>query len=310
VHDHAPHHHAPAADASAGQGEPALAEGEHAHFASGGPIPAVGGDFHDPPKSASELAFDGESTPAKAKQGGGGDIHIITAGGLRHLRHAGKAGRRAAKELYDNSNAYIVLKPGQHVPKGWNAKGTVLYPSYADFAAVAHGGGLPKGIEAVVYDNEHWQQTPPNEKANPAKYARMFEELAHSLGLVFIAAPTRKFFKGDARYADIIDVQLQDREIHTGSYERALRHDAKLAHHLNPDIKVVGQITSNRNHLDPDHSGNIGDGIHKAEHDVLHDAPYVDGFWGYVYQQNHESVHAGTTILKDLAHEKEKGRKF
>src|SRR5262249_40680719 len=138
-----------------------------------------------------------------------------------------------------------------------------------EFEAAHKAGRIPKGIDAVVYDNEHWAQTPHYEKTDAKRYARLFGELAHSLGMVYIAAPTRKWFAADARYADIIDVQLQSREVHTGSYERALRHDAKLAHRLNPDIKVVTQISSNKNHLDPDHSGNIGDGIHKAERDIV-----------------------------------------
>lgn len=307
MHDRSPDHahpqHAPSIENAA-----VASEGSHDSFAGGGHIPAVGGGFHDPPASASDRAFGHHDTQHHAPDTG--EIHIITEGGLRHLRHAGPAGRHAAKVLYDNPHAYVVLKPGQHMPHGWKGHATLLYPSYTAFAAAMHAGQIGSEISAVVYDNEHWQQTPLYEKQDPAKYARMFEELAHSHGLKFIAAPTTKFFKGDAKYADIIDVQLQDREIHTGSYEAALRHYAKLAHHENPDIKVVGQITSNRNHLDPDHSGNIGDGIHKAERDVVKNAPYVDGFWGYVYQQNHESVHAGTTILKDLADKKEKGTKI
>ena len=309
MHDHAPAHAHVAAEHVAGEHGAAETEGGASHFATSGAIPAVGGAHKDPGKTASELAYDSQAGASKAHSDHG-DIHIITEAGLRHLRQSGKEGVHAAKVLYDNPNAYIVLKPGQQMPDGWKGKATLLFDSYASFAAAAHSGKIGGGISAVVYDNEHWAQTPPNEKADPAKYSRMFMELAHSMGMTFIAAPTRKFFKGDARYADIIDVQLQDREIHTGSYARALRHDAKLAHHLNPDIKVVGQITSNRNHLDPNHNGHLHDGIDKAEQDVLANAPYVDGFWGYVYQQNHESVHAGQTILKDLAKDEEKGRKF
>ena len=236
----------------------------------------------------------------------GSGIHIITRAGLRHLRHAGAKGRHAAQVLYNNPDAYIVLKEGQTMPRGWKAKATILFPSYAEFEAAHQQGRIPHGIAAVVYDNEHWAQTPRVEKTHAIHYAKRFGELAQRLGLVYIAAPTQKWFAADARFADIIDLQLQGRENHTNAYARAVKHDVKLAHHLNPNIDVVAQITSNRNHLDPDHSGNIGAGIHKAERDILENAPYLDGFWGYLYQQNKPSVRAGQKILTDLA-DKEQG---
>lgn len=255
-------------------------------------------------------AAHGEHGPHPAKASSGGEVHIITHAGLHHLREGGAEGRHAADVLYDNPNAYIVCKEGQHVPAGCKAKMAVLFPSYTEFEAAHQAGRIPRGCDAVVYDNEHWAQTPHFEKTNAVHYAKKFGELAHQLGLVYIAAPTQKWFAADARFADIIDVQLQSREVHKRSYEKTLKHDANLAHHLNKDIKVVAQISSNKNHLDPDHSGNVGDGIHKAEDEILDSAPYVDGFWGYLYQQNEKSVHAGQKILEDLAHKKEKGKKI
>ncbi|HTL31641.1 MAG TPA: hypothetical protein VL326_00875 [Kofleriaceae bacterium] len=245
--------------------------------------------------------------PNTAQKHGGGEIHIITRAGLRHLRQAGRDGRHAARVLYNNPNAFIVLKEGQQIPSGWKCKPTILFPSYAEFKAAVDGGRIPRAVEAVVYDNEHWAQTPHNEKTDAAHYAKLFGQLAHSHGWTFIAAPTRKWFAADARYADIIDVQLQSREVHKQSYLNTLKHDAKHARHLNPDIKVVAQISSNKNHLDPDHSGNIGAGIHKAESEILESEDYVDGFWGYLYQRNHKSVKAGQKILTDLADKKEHG---
>jgi hypothetical protein len=248
---------------------------------------------------------DGKKKPEGHDRGGG--IHIITRAGLRHLRHAGPHGRHAAQVLYNNPNAYIVLKEGQTMPRGWQAKATILFPSYKDFKAAHEAGRIPRFVDAVVYDNEHWQQTPPDEKTHAVHYAKLFGELAQKLHLVFIAAPTQKWFAADARFADIIDLQLQGREIHTRAYANAVKHDVRLAHHLNPGIDVVAQISSNRNHLDPDHSGNIGAGIHKAERDIIQNAPYLDGFWGYLYQRNHKSVRAGQKILTDLADKSEDG---
>jgi hypothetical protein len=243
-------------------------------------------------------------------KGDDGQIHIITDAGLRHLRQSGPAGILAAKDLFNNPHAYIVLKAGQHMPEGWKGNATMLFPSFESFHAAHKAGSLPKNLDAVVYDNEHWQQTPLKEKEHASHFAKKFGELAAQLGLTYIAAPTRKFFAADARYADIVDVQLQDREAHTGSYAKALQHDAALAKRENPDVKVVGQITSSVRHLDPTHSGRGHEGIEKAEHDVTANADEVDGFWGYVYQQNEPSIDAGTTILKDLDKKKRKGAKI
>ncbi len=245
----------------------------------------------------------------KAKKSDGNEIHIITRAGLRHLREAGREGRRAARTLYNNENAYIVCKDGQTPPKGWKCKWAILFPSYADFEAAHQQGRIPKGVDAVVYDNEHWAQTPREEKTHAIKYARKFGELAHKLGMVYIAAPTQKWFNADARFADIIDLQLQGREVHTRAYAAAIRKAVKFADKHNPDMKIIAQISSNKNHLDPDHSGNIDDGIEKAERDILENLDMIDGFWGYLYQQNGKSIRAGQRILKDLARKREKGVK-
>lgn len=304
MQDHAVHHalDAHAAHAPAEGGTTVDAEGRAKNFHAKGPLPSVGNNFAAPPPSASDRAYQDKNDD--------GQIHIITYAGLCHLRQSGPDGERAAKELFNNPDAYIVLKAGQQMPDGWKGNATMLFPSYAAFHHAVHHNQLPKNLKAVVYDNEHWEQTPPNEKHDAAHYAKKFSELAHAHGWTFIAAPTRKWFAADARYADIIDVQLQDRESHTKSYENALKHDVNLAHKLNPDIEVVGQITSSVRHLDPTHTGRGKEGIEKAEHDVIAGSEYTDGFWGYVYQQNPASIAAGQRILKDLAHEKEKGRKI
>jgi hypothetical protein len=327
MQDHAVHQALEAhAHAPAEGGTTVDADGKKKHFHAGGPLPNVGGAFKPPPPSASDRAFDDDARATASHahdhddhgkhdhepkdKPDDGQIHIITEAGLRHLRQSGPEGIRAAKELFDNPDAYIVLKAGQHMPEGWKGNATMLFPSFEAFHHAVKHDQLPKNLKAVVYDNEHWDQTPLKEKENAAHFAKKFGELCHQHGWTFIAAPTRKWFAEDARYADIIDVQLQDRESHTGSYEKALKHDVKLAHHLNPDVEVVGQITSSVRHLDPTHTGRGQEGIEKAEHDVIAGSEYTDGFWGYVYQQNPASIAAGQRILKDLAHEKEKGKKI
>jgi hypothetical protein len=193
----------------------------------------------------------------------------------------------------------------------------------------AHGHGKAAGLDAASVAHAPGKDTQPEhhahhahaagdgkrhggaseEKTHAIKYAKKFGELAHKLGMVYIAAPTQKWFNADARFADIIDLQLQGRETHTRAYAAAIRKAVNFAEKHNPDLEIIAQISSNKNHLDPDHSGNIDDGIDKAERDILENIDMIDGFWGYLYQQNGKSIRAGQRILKDLARKREKGVK-
>jgi hypothetical protein len=196
----------------------------------------------------------------------------------------------------------VVLKPGQHVPPGWSAQPTWLFSSYGAFASAARSG-LPKSLKAVVYDNEPVGHTPLREQLNPGKYSRKFERLAHRLGLVFIAAPTQQFLAGDAHYADVVDLQLQDRESHPRAYDRLLKYDVALVRRENRRARIVAEVTSNASHLCP--TTPSGDcppsAIQKGVDDIARNSRRIDGFWPWVYQQDGRSVRAGVSMLKDLA---------
>ncbi|HEY0255117.1 MAG TPA: hypothetical protein VGC41_26500, partial [Kofleriaceae bacterium] len=181
----------------------------------------------------------------KAETGDDGQVHIITFSGLCHLKDAGPAGEKAAKSLYDNPNAYLVVKNHQQledVGAHWKGNITMLFDSFREFEHRV--GSLDKRVKAVVYDNEHWDKTPIGEKQNAAHFAKRFGEVAHAHGLTFIAAPSSKFFEADAKYADIIDMQLQPREANERAYEKAIENQAAQAKKENPDVEVVAQFSS------------------------------------------------------------------
>jgi hypothetical protein len=261
-------------------------------------------DHHEPATAQDQHGHDPADAEgaADAAAAAGAQTHIITRAGLRHLMHAGKKGREAAMKLYNNPDAFVVLKEGQKMPHGFKAKATILFPSFHDFHAAHKAGRIGHDIKAVVYDNEHWPQTPAVEKNNAPHYAKLFGELCKKLHMTFVAAPTQKWFAADARYADVIDLQLQSREVNTHSYTKQVREDVNYAHAHNPGEKVVAQISSNQNHLDPSHTGNLGPGLHAAEGDILNNEKLgLSGFWGYLYQQNAPSEKAGVKMLEDLA---------
>lgn len=246
--------------------------------------------------------------------GDDGQIHIITFSGLCHLRQAGPKGQRAAKSLYDNPNAYLVVKDHKQLDEvgaGWKGNITMLFDSFEEFHhRVAH---LDKRVKAVVYDNEaKWDKTPQREKLNAAHFAKRFGEVAHAHGLEFIAAPSSKFFEADAKYADIIDMQLQPREANNAAYLHAIENRAAQAKHENPDVQVVAQFSSSVRRLDPTHEGKAHQGELAAEHGIEKASKdgAIDGFWGYVYQKNDASIHAGQDMLEDLADKKAHGAKI
>ncbi|MFT3698584.1 MAG: hypothetical protein QM831_35895 [Kofleriaceae bacterium] len=250
----------------------------------------------------------------KAKTGDDGQIHIITFAGLCHLKDAGPKGKAAAKSLYDNPNAYLVVKNHKQledVGDQWKGNITMLFDSFKEFEhRVNH---LDKRVKAVVYDNEaKWNKTPQNEKMNAAHFAKRFGEVAHAHNLEFIAAPSSKFFEADARYADIIDMQLQPRESNGPAYLNAIENRAKQAHNENPDVEVVAQFSSSVHRLDPSHQGKAHAGELAAEHGIEKASKdgSIDGFWGYVYQENTPSMHAGQDMLEDLADKKAHGAKI
>jgi hypothetical protein len=84
------------------------------------------------------------------------------------------------------------LTPGSNpISDGYRTSAVLDYTSYAQFASDIHSGAITYPYHWVMYDPEDWSRTPLAEQQNPAKYMRMFGNLAHANGLQVIMAPGR-----------------------------------------------------------------------------------------------------------------------
>lgn len=144
---------------------------------------------------------------------------------------------------------------------------TATYDSETALSAAVSHDQLPSGTGAVLYDDEHWQLTPHNQQLHPAVYYNRAAQVAHSHGLLLIAAPatdlvgalapkTRKsqtfneflrlkIASAVARNADVYDVQAQSAEGATSKYATFVRAAETQAEKAHPGVSVLAGISTN-----------------------------------------------------------------
>lgn len=218
------------------------------------------------------------------------------------LNHYRRLHARWARALFDNRHTYVVIDRQHPMPRRWRAIPTVLFKSYAAFAKTVNGRGIAKGVKAVIYDNEpQWGWAPAIEKAGVERYTRRFAQLAHRRGYRFIAAPGGKIFDADgpgiyftaaARYADVLDVQIQHSQGDAGVYQTMLQSAVALAKRLNPHVKIVAETTSNAAYVPS--AVAIADLMAESRRSVA-------GLWPYAYDGDRRSVQASYQICTALA---------
>lgn len=235
-------------------------------------------------------------------------IHIITAPHLSAMRQSSAAG--AAKELFDNPDTYVAkFRDGQRFPEGWDSKRTLLYTSYEEFAQDARRGRIGDDIDAVVYDNEEWDRTPLAEREDPDTAARSFRDLAHANDLEFIAAPAparpgTRLFDADAKYADILVAQVQGRQSNPHGYRAGIRAARAHLDRVNPDAKLVAELSSNPEKLAP--SGIASDADTSDVRQAVRSATGpgaapVDGIWPWTYSSTPAGLAHGVEMVRELA---------
>jgi hypothetical protein len=105
-------------------------------------------------------------------------------------------------------------------------------------------------ISGVLYDPEHWENTPLSEQQNLAATIKHAAEYTHARGLIFFVAPDRRFVEESladfAPYVDMLMLQGQrvqeDPQLLAGwVHEKAL-----IARKANPDIKIFVQVGATR----------------------------------------------------------------
>jgi len=158
------------------------------------------------------------------------------------------------------------MKGADGFPEGYRALPTAGFASYAELKSALDNGKLPKEVKAVLYDNEAWEFTPPEEQHDIAKYEKLAAEAAHSHGLLFIATPATDLTRilspqvtsghydeylrlGIAReaaqYADIYEIQAQGSLGTLALYTRFVKAAAAQARAANPKIIVFAGLSTN-----------------------------------------------------------------
>ncbi len=171
----------------------------------------------------------------------------------------------SAQWFFNTSHSFVL---GGAV-SGFAATPVSKFDSYAAFSQALAAGTLPSGLKWVAYDNEDWSATPLVEQQNPAKYMRLFANLAHKHGLHVIETPARDLvlvsgatctkkagqtldqaylackIPADARYANIFEIQAQaDETVSTSAYANLVATANKQVLAVAPTITVMSGLTT------------------------------------------------------------------
>ena len=170
-----------------------------------------------------------------------------------------------AKARLTGARIFEILKANQQPSTAVAVIPTESFKSFATLQRTLDKNRLDPGIRAVIYDAEHWAQTPVTEQRDPVTYYQKAAKVAHAHGLTFIATPamdlvnatgqkatnpTAQFLSenidgGAARSADVLDIQAQSLERDTASYRDFVTKAAAQARSANPAVTVIAGLSTN-----------------------------------------------------------------
>jgi hypothetical protein len=108
--------------------------------------------------------------------------------------------------------------------------------------------GLQHQVKLVIYDPEHWPQTPASEQENLVATVRGASQLVHADGLQFAIAPDRAFdqqyLSQLAPYADVVVLQGQRLQGDPGSFTSWTTGMIGVARTANPQVKIYVQVNA------------------------------------------------------------------
>ena len=167
------------------------------------------------------------------------------------------------------------------------------YKSYAAFQADVSNKSIPAGYPVLMYDNESWTYTPPNEQQNPMLYYQKFGQLAHSLGYKVLATPaadltsvllpkTDKYsgylqlnLAKTARFADIFNIQAQNSS-NSQAYTSFVESAIQQIKQVNPNAVILTGLTIRLN----------GPSLSTVENEYNATKNLVNGYWLNVISHN------------------------
>jgi hypothetical protein len=193
---------------------------------------------------------------------------MISISALRHLGDVDPSGTLGRRFFADPGNFVMNgAKGAEGFPEGWHAVPTATFPSYAALQKALDGGQLPPEVKAIIYDNESWTFTPPEEQHDLARFEKLAAEAVHRAGRILIATPAAdlvpvlspKIERGNrydeylrlgiagmaARWADVYEVQAQGSEDNLPLYTRFVNAAAAQARTANPKVRVFAGLSTN-----------------------------------------------------------------
>lgn len=189
---------------------------------------------------------------------------MISTSAIRHLNEAGGSGAH----FFAGRGNFIMngMKGAEGFPESYSAMPAATFPSYAALKSALESGRLPKEVKAVLYDNEAWEFTPPEEQHEIARFEKLAADAIHRRGLIFIAAPAVDLTRvlspqvnsgrydeylrlgiasAAARYADVYEIQAQGSLGNLPLYTRFVNEAARQARAANPKITVFAGLSTN-----------------------------------------------------------------
>ncbi len=217
---------------------------------------------------------------------------VVTAAALKALTHSHLS---LIQHFFDNPRAFVsgagtggVTHDGAPV-----AIPTEIFTNEAKLASAVNRHELRYGTEAVIYEDQDSKRTPRAQQLHPGTYYQRAAQVAHSHGLMLIAAPSTslvsaiaphtrpgkvvaKFLKlripfEAAHYADVYVAQAQQIESSRSKYDSFLRSATTQAATAHPGIELLGGLTTALSSRTA-----ISQVLVRA---VLSAQPLVSGFW-------------------------------
>jgi hypothetical protein len=171
------------------------------------------------------------------------------------------------QSYFNNPQTFVIVKegvaaPNPHLP---NATYAMSFANYEAMQQAVSSGAVPANIHYLLFDDEKWRATPPNEQAQPFQYESAAESLAHAhgLGLIFTPAAnlstvlnpaytnTTKYDgyvslgigSNGARHANVLELQSQQEEGLSG-FVPFVTQAAAQAQAANPNVLVLAGLTT------------------------------------------------------------------
>ena len=193
---------------------------------------------------------------------------MISLSAVKHLREADPSGT-LDRRFFADPGSFVMnrTKGAQGFPEGWRSVPTATYPSYAALEKALQGGAVPAEVKAIIYDNESWTFTPPEEQHDLDRFEKLAANAIHHAGRLLIATPAAdlvpvlnpKVERGQrydeylrlgiarmaARWADVYEIQAQGSEDNLALYTRFVKEAAAQARAANPKVRIFAGLSTN-----------------------------------------------------------------